>query len=191
MKSVLPICLLMLTNVCCGQVMDHKLFCGEYTYIQIRAESPHDYSILFDAIVKQDTIYVDISDIKSFTESLFLQASYIPIAESAYQRGLEILFGQSENNFGYGLCLINKLGEQLEKEQRKGVISLLDGDYILYRYAKISAGFVELNKAFDWKYTRTSIGIEDSSVVHRIVVPISIIDINKNVNELSVRKSKM
>lgn len=190
MKSVLPICFLMLTNICCGQVVDHKLFCGEYTYIQIRAESPRDYPILFDAIVNQDTIYVDISDINTFTKSLFLQAAYIPIAESAYQRGIEILFGSGEKIFGYGLCLANMLGSQLEESQRKGVISLLNGDYILYKYAKIRAGFVELNKSCDWKYTKSSIGIEDSSIVNRVVIPISVIDVNKVETEISIIESK-
>jgi len=190
MKCVFFVYFLMLTNICFGQVIDYKLFCGEYTYIQIRAESPHDYSILFDAIVNQDTIYVDTSDIDTFTKSLFGQASYIPIAESAYQRGLEILFGSKEKNIGYGLCLVNTLCDLLEEVQQEGVISLLNGDYILYKYAKIRAGFVELNKDYDWKYTKTSIGIEDTSIVNRIVVPISIIDINKKNVELSIIKSK-
>lgn len=190
MKCVFFVYFLMLTNICFGQVIDYKLFCGEYTYIQIRAESPHDYSILFDAVVNQDTIYVDTSDINTFTKSLFLQASYIPIAESAYQRGLEILFGSNEKNIGYGLYLINMLNNQLEEVQQKGVISLLNGDYILYKYAKIRAGFVELNKSRDWKYTRTSIGIEDSSIVNRMVIPISVIDVNKVEAEIIIMKSK-
>lgn len=119
-----------------------------------------------------------------------MQASYIPIAESAYQRGLEILFGSNEKNIGYGLCLINMLNNQLEEVQQKGVISLLNGDYILYKYAKIRAGFVELNKSRDWKYTRTSIGIEDSSIVNRMVIPISVIDVNKVEAEIIIMKSK-
>lgn len=188
MKIILVFCLLIYANICRGQVVNYKLFCGDYTYIQFRWESQNDYPILFDAIVKHDTIEVDMTDLDTFSKSLFSKALYVPTSESAYQRGLDILFGSNEETFDYGLSLVNMLGGQVENVQRQGVLSLLNGDYILYKYAEIRAGFVELDKNCDWRYTRTSIGIEDSSLVNRIVVPISIISIDKKVKDLYIRQ---
>ncbi len=51
--------------------------------------------------------------------------------------------------------------------------------------------FVELNKGRDWRYTITSMGIEDLSIINRLVVPVSIIDIRKKKSEPYYRPCKM
>ena len=142
---------------------------------------------MFDTIINNDTIEVDISDINSFIKSLFSQTYYIPISESAYQRGFDILFGTNKNNLDCGRYLINELGNQIEEVQRQGIIKLLNGDYVLYKYAEIRAGFVELDKNSEWKYVLSSIGIEDSSIIQRIAVPITIICTNKKNTELYIK----
>lgn len=85
--------------VCQAQEYEHELFGDEYTYIAVNIYSKDNYPIVFDAVTKKDSIPVDLSDPDKFAESLYSSCLYAPISDSAYQKGFQMVFGESPHTY--------------------------------------------------------------------------------------------
>lgn len=72
---------------------------GNYTCIKFTVHRENNYPIVFAAITKTDSIKVDLSNFNRFVESVYSSCDFIPISNTAYHNGFELVFGKSEQTY--------------------------------------------------------------------------------------------
>lgn len=183
MKTTLIIFFLFCQNVCLAQNRDYSLFCGDYTFISFMWSKTNAWPVYFNTVVKQDTIYADITNLDTFAKSVYSVNPYVPVYDNPYQSAINIMCGKSYETYGFGLELLNKFTDEFNETAKEGKIKILTGGYIYYKYADLKAIFIELDKLRDWRHLSSN-EIRDSSIVNRMVLPISIINCTTKNNKI-------
>lgn len=163
-----------------AQKSSQPLRASDYTYIEFTTNlDGKQYPLVFATATEQDTITVNLTNIQLFINSVYASCPYVPITNNAYEKCYGLVFGHSEDTFSDCQSFINEFNMAFKQLEQKGYITLLTGEKIHYACFRIRGAFLETNKETFWKETLSSIGIPDSSSVHKIIVPIAISNCKK------------
>ena len=163
--------------VCQAQEYEHELFGDEYTFMEVVITKKDNYPIVFDAVTKKDSIPVDLSDPDKFAESLYSSCLYVPISDSAYIRGAQMVFGESPHTYQCSRFFNCDLFNALKKNQKETYLTLETGQTVYIRYFSVTGIFLRLGRSF-LKHTVNSISLrkEDLTYIDEIILPIAVVD---------------
>ena len=97
---------LTVTTAVVAQCANELLFGARCTFVMFVYKIPSGYPVFWDAVVLQDTVSVDVSELDSFVESLFRSALYVPVSDVSYQRGFDSVFGYDKRCCDYGRLIV-------------------------------------------------------------------------------------
>jgi hypothetical protein len=180
MKFIVSLLFTFNVALCHAQKSSQPLRASDYTYIEFTTNlDGKQYPLVFATATEQDTITVNLTNIQLFINSVYASCPYVPITNNAYEKCYGLVFGHSEDTFSNCQSFINEFNMAFKQLEQKGYITLLTGEKIHYACFRIRGAFLETNKETFWKETLSSIGISDSSSIHKIIVPIAISNYKK------------
>lgn len=180
MKFIVSLLFTFNVAFCHAQKSSQSLRASDYTYVEFTTNlDGKQYPLVFAAATEQDTITVNLTNIQLFINSVYASCPYVPITNNAYEKCYGLVFGHSEDTFSDCQSFINEFNMAFKQLEQKGYITLLTGEKIHYACFRIRGAFLETNKETFWKETLSSIGISDSSSIHKIIVPIAISNYKK------------
>lgn len=180
MKFIVSLLFTFNVAFCHAQKSSQSLRASDYTYVEFTTNlDGKQYPLVFAAATEQDTITVNLTNIQLFINSVYASCPYVPITNNAYEKCYGLVFGHSEDTFSDCQSFINEFNLAFKQLEQKGYVTLLTGEKIHYACFRIRGAFLETNKETFWKETLSSIGIPDSSSVHKIIVPVAISNYKK------------
>lgn len=180
MKFIVSLLFSLNVAFCHAQKSSQLLRASDYTYVEFTTNlDGKQYPLVFAAATEQDTITVNLTNIQLFINSVYASYPYVPITNNAYKKCYGLVFGHSEDSFNDCQAFINEFNLAFKQLEQKGHVTLFTGEKIHYACFRIRGAFLETDKETFWKETLSSIGIPDSSSVHKIIVPIAISNCKK------------
>ena len=180
MKFIVSLLFTFNVALCHAQKSSQPLRASDYTYVEFTTNlDGKQYPLVFAAATEQDTITVNLTNIQLFINSVYASCPYVPITNNAYEKCYGLVFGHSEDTYSDCQSFINEFNLAFKQLEQKGYVTLLTGEKIHYAYFRIRGVFLETDKETFWKETLSSIGIPDSSSIHKIIVPIAISNYKK------------
>lgn len=180
MKFIVSLLFTFNVAFCHAQKSSQPLRASDYTYVEFTTNlDGKQYPLVFAAATEQDTITVNLTNIQLFINSVYASCPYVPITNNAYEKCYGLVFGHSEDTFSDCQAFINEFNLAFKQLEQKGYVTLLTGEKIHYACFRIRGVFLETDKETFWKETLSSIGIPDSSSVHKIIVPVAISNYKK------------
>lgn len=180
MKFIVSLLFIFNVALCHAQKNSQPLRASDYTYVEFTTNlDGKQYPFVFAAATEQDTITVNLTNIQLFINSVYASCPYVPITNNAYEKCYGLAFGHSEDTFSDCQAFISEFNLAFKQLEQKGYVTLLTGEKIHYAYFRIRGVFLETDKETFWKETLSSIGIPDSSSIHKIIVPIAISNYKK------------
>ena len=180
MKFIVSLLFSLNVAFCHAQKSSQPLRASDYTYVEFTTNlDGKQYPLVFAAATEQDTITVNLTNIQLFINSVYASCPYVPITNNAYEKCYGLVFGHSEDTYSDCQSFINEFNLAFKQLEQKGYVTLLTGEKIHYACFRIRGVFLETDKETFWKETLSSIGISDSSSIHKIIVPIAISNYKK------------
>jgi hypothetical protein len=180
MKFIVSLLFTFNVAFCHAQKSSQSLRASDYTYVEFTTNlDGKQYPLVFAAATEQDAITVNLTNIQLFINSVYASCPYVPITNNAYEKCYGLVFGHSEDTFSDCQAFINEFNLAFKQLEQKGYVTLLTGEKIHYACFRIRGVFLETDKETFWKETLSSIGISDSSSIHKIIVPIAISNYKK------------
>lgn len=175
MKLLIAISLILNTALCRAQNCDSNLFGANYTYVEFVVSRNQEYPIFFAAVTKTDSIKVKLCDIDAFITSIYSSCDNVPISNSAYHKGYELVFGKTEQTYNTCSLFISDFIDKFNRLQRKEELVLDTGERVQIRYFNLIGIFLKLDKKL--KSTAvTSVGLAEENIPKNTIIPISIVD---------------
>lgn len=183
MKYLLVYIVLTVSLYSNAQEIEVKAYCERFYYVTFSQEWGDKIGLWpfsFEALFKNDTIYVDVDDTEAFSKSIYKDAIFVPKTGEA----LEVIYDRiwnggkiSEKGLDKSRCFYNYIYDMLEANKTDGKIKLKSGLYIYYKYCEFTGLFVDIDK--EKEFYSSSIGIEDSTWVNNVTIPIALISCKK------------
>lgn len=164
---------------------------GKGTYVEFIVNKKKSYPIVFAAFVEKDTLKVDLTNLDSFTKSVYLYNSYMPMSSYAYQKAYDMVFGRNSETCHLCSLFYSGFMNDLDNTMTNDTLSLLSGEKIIVSYAQIIGVFMNVKVDDFWIETISSLGLDDKQNIMNIMVPISIIYNKKKVNFQILYKSEV
>lgn len=177
MKKILIIVLLSILSaaLCRAQNCNSNLFGAKYTYVEFVISRDQEYPISFAAVTKTDSIKVKFCNVKAFIASIYSTCDNVPISNTAYQKGYELVFGKTEQIYDMCSLFISDFIDNLNLLHQKTEIILDTGELVRIKYFDVFGIFLKLEEKFK-SVTVTSIGLAEEDIPNNTIIPISIVD---------------
>lgn len=172
-----------------AQENDCALFGESYTYISFDVVPKDNWPIFFAAVTKADTINVDLSNLDTFTESIFSSCTFVPVHVTISESFQEVygnaatgsnveIFQQLydwQNQFDRDFC------NKFEKFKREAILHLQSGENVHIEYFSITGIFCRGGKP----KSNFSDGLPDDLLtMGTSVTPVALIDADTTKQEL-------
>lgn len=175
MRILVVISLILSMAYCHAQNCDSDLFGANYTYVEFVISRNQEYPISFAAVTKTDSIKVKLSDVDSFIESIYSSCTNVPISNSAYQKGYELVFGKTEQTYNTCSLFVSEFIDKFNHLQRTTELALDTGEHIQIRYFNLTGIFLKLDENIK-SIAVTSIGLDEEQIPKNTIIPIAIAD---------------
>lgn len=175
MKLIVVILLILSAALCRAQNCDSNLFGANYTYVEFVISKKQEYPIFFAAVTKNDSIKVELCNVDTFITSIYSSCDNVPISNSAYLKGYELVFGKSEQTYNTCSLFISDFIDKFDRLQQKTELILDTGEHVQIRYFNLIGIFLKLDEKYK-SISVTSIGLAKENIPKNTIIPISIID---------------
>lgn len=175
MKALLSIVCMLGALSLHAQDFEHQLFAENYVHVRFSCYKKDQWPVFFDAVLKSDSLSVNIENLDEFVTSLYSAAAFVPMSTDIHLDAFAKVFRSSKYDrqlYSDVNFFMNDYYAQFDRFAKRGEIKLATGHVLKYLYINIRGVFSEIDKAKCGMYD-TSNGIEFSRV-NKIIVPIAI-----------------
>lgn len=162
-----------------AQNIKANLFGGTYTYLEFNISEPNNYPIRFDAICSKDSLSVDTTNIDNFVKSVFSSCSNVSISDYANYKAYAIIFGKTKRTYNSCLQFFVDFNYKSDNVHKEGSLILRSGEKVTFKYFSVMGIFLRIEEK-SIPETLTSNGLPIELMGKNVVIPISIVDYEKN-----------
>lgn len=173
----------MILSVALSHAQNHNsnLLGGNYTCIEFTVTKENAYPTVFAAVTKADSINVDLSNIDKFVESVYSVCDFMPISNSSFYKGFELVYGKSEQTYNNCSLFISDFFNNFNHLHHKTNLILQTGEKVFIRYFDIMGIFLKEDETFI-PNTKISIGLpKENMTMSVIIIPIAIVDYSNKI----------
>ena len=179
MKFIVYLSLMLSAVLCKAEDFDYALVGGNYTCIDFYVDRKNNWPIFFEAMTKNDSIKVDLSNFDKFVESVFQSCSYVGNSTSTYWNIFYDLFGRSGQTDDICSLTVSEYGNKFKKFDRKTTLYLQTGEKVDVNYCDVWGIFARFGKTYV-PYSGTSNGLpKEYLVMDEVYFPITGLDFRK------------
>ena len=177
MKFIVYLSLFLSAVLCKAEDFDYTLVGGNYTCIYFYVDRINNWPIFFEAMTKNDSIKVDLSNFDTFVESIFQSCYYV--GDSPSWNIFYDLFGRSGQIDNIWALTVSTYNNKFKEFESATELYLQTGETVNVYYCDVWGIFARFGKTYV-PYSGTSNGLpKEYLVMDEVYFPITGLEFRK------------